>query len=289
MPRIMWDSVNARSIYNQTRNPQMVAGYVDKIVLQPWSQADWDLFPSAVKVQIVKKASSNFGHVLDVEPGDATPAQAPGWVKMRREAGLSTPTIYCNLSTWPSVQQAFRDQGVAQPLYWIAKYDDVKNFPVLNGITAIAKQYHGNDPANYDLSYVADFWPGVDGVANMALDAGDKAYIEDQITNHPGWWYAPRFRGNENYAQVILGGLGSLPGMTQALTNLTNLVIADAANDVTAAQVSDAVMSRLTVEIGPIVRDAIDAALASVHVDVDAQAIADTVINTLHDKLAPAV
>jgi hypothetical protein len=222
----------------------MVAGYVDKIVLEPWSSADWARFPNAAKVRIVKKASTNDGHVLDVEPGDATPAQAPGWVKMRRQSGFANPTIYCNKSTWPTVIQAFLAQGVAMPLWWIAQYNGVKELPSLQGQTAIAKQYAGDVAPGYDLSYVADFWPGVD--TDMALDNDDKNWIRAQLTSSPagaaaepgvnkmdGWWYAPRFQGNLNYAQVVTGMKDSIIGLQATLGSLVQTVIANEANDLT--------------------------------------------------------
>src|SRR6266496_5668498 len=100
----MYDAVTAANITNANPDPQLVAGYIDKIRLEPWSAQDWARFPKALKVEIVKKASTNAGHVLDVEPGDATAAQAPGWAAMRRRSGLAYPTIYCNRSTWPTVR-----------------------------------------------------------------------------------------------------------------------------------------------------------------------------------------
>lgn len=158
--RTMYDAVTAANI---PKTATMVAGYVDKIRLEPWTAADWARFPAAVKVQIVKKASSNFGHVLDVETGDATPTEAPGWVKARRAAGAD-PTVYCNASLWPAVQAAFVAAKVAHPHYWIARYDGVQQLPTLNGITAVAKQYAGDVAPGIDLSVVADYWPGVDSV-----------------------------------------------------------------------------------------------------------------------------
>lgn len=258
----------------------MVAGYVDQIVIPPWTAADWALFPNAVKVEIVKKASSNWGHVLDVEPGDATPAQAPGWVKMRRAAGLATPCIYVQKSSWAAVQNEFNIQHVPQPLYWIAHYNDVKELPTLNGITAIAKQYHGNDPNNYDLSYVADFWPGVDG-ADVALDDADKQFIADNTKNNIGWWYTPRFRGNINYAQAVQGMQDDLTALRSAVVNLTTLVTNDAANDVTAQQVADALQGLIVSEVVPAVHDA----LSNAEVSVDNDAIANAVANTVRDRL----
>lgn len=157
--RLMYDAVTAANI---PRDAEMVAGYVDQIKLPPWSAADWARFPNAVKVEIVKKASSNFGHVLDVEPGDATPAEAPGWVAMRRRAG-AIPTIYVQKSSWGAVQAEFRRQGVEQPNYWIAHYNGVIELPTLNGITAVAKQYLGDVAPGIDLNCADDYWPGVDG------------------------------------------------------------------------------------------------------------------------------
>jgi hypothetical protein len=156
MPRTMYDSTTASDI---PRSARMVAGYLPPSRFA-WSAADWARFPNAVKVRIAIFAHVNDGHVLDVEPGDATPAQAPGWVAMRRRAGVD-PSIYCNASTWPTVRAEFRRRGVREPHYWIAKYDGVARLPA----GAVAKQYanpplHGR--GHFDLSIVADFWPGVE-------------------------------------------------------------------------------------------------------------------------------
>lgn len=160
--RTMYDAVTARNILGHDETPEMVAGYVDRIKLAPWTDADWALFPGAVKVEIVKKASSNFGDVLDVEPGDATPSEAPGWVKMRRAAGAD-PTVYMNASTWPAVRAEFARQQVAPPHYWVAKYDKDPAWPAgWAELGCVAKQHTG-DFRGVDISSVADFWPGVDG------------------------------------------------------------------------------------------------------------------------------
>lgn len=177
----MYDAVTASNI---PAGAAMVAGYIDRIKLLPWSAADWARFPNAVKVTIVKKASTNDGHVLDVEPGDATPAEAPGWVRMRRAAGAD-PTVYCNTSTWPSVRAAFRSANTAEPHYWLARYDGKPAWD--SGWAAagvVAKQYQ-NTPG-FDLSSVADFWPGVDGEDNgMPLSPDDIKAVVFAIWNEP--------------------------------------------------------------------------------------------------------
>lgn len=157
--RTMYDAVTASNIVKKDANPVLVAGYIDRIKLAPWSAADWELFPNALKVRIAKKASTNDGHVLDVEPGDAGHEEAPGWAAMRRRSGFAYPVIYCNRSTWPKVKAAFAAQNVAPPLYWIATATGRQEIP--DG--AIAAQYLLDVAPGIDISVVADYWPGVDG------------------------------------------------------------------------------------------------------------------------------
>lgn len=178
--RTMYDAVTAANIPGDA---QVVAGYIDKIKLEPWSARDWARFPAAVKVTIVKKPSTNDGHVLDVEPGDATPAQAPGWVRMRRDAGAD-PTVYCNLSTWGAVRAAFRAVSMPEPHYWIAHYDgDPAWGPGWAESGVVAKQYRGDVPPGIDISSVADYWPGVDThqEENMPLTPEDLDAIAERL------------------------------------------------------------------------------------------------------------
>lgn len=151
MTRLMYDAVTPTNI---PANAEMVAGYVDGRFA--WSAADWVRFPNAVHVPIAVFPTTNNGVVLDVEQGDATPQQAPGWVLMRRAAGVD-PTVYCSEVAWPAVRAAFTAAGVAQPHYWVAAYPG-EGAVVPAG--AVAHQYQ--DTGRYDLSIVADFWPGVD-------------------------------------------------------------------------------------------------------------------------------
>lgn len=151
MTRLMLDSVNAGAIPVDT---PVVGGYVDG--RYAWSAADWARFPRSALDRIAVFASTDDGNELDCETGDATPEQAPGWVAMRRRAGV-TPTVYCNLSTWPAIRAAFAAQGVPEPLYRIALYDG--RAVMIPG--SIGKQYLG-DTNGVDYNIVADHWPGVD-------------------------------------------------------------------------------------------------------------------------------
>ena len=149
--RTMYDAIYPANI---PTDAQMVAGYIDG--RWAWTAAEWALFPNAVKVRIAVFPSTNDGHCLDIEPGDATPAQGPAWVVMRRNAGVD-PSVYCNTATWPAVRAAFAAAQVAEPHYWIAAYPG--NGPNLYP-GSVAHQYA--NPGPVDISVVADYWPGVD-------------------------------------------------------------------------------------------------------------------------------
>lgn len=153
--RTMHDAVTPSNI---PANAEMVAGYIDG--RYAWKASDWDRFPHAVKVRIAVFASTNDGHVLDVEAGDATPAQAAGWLTMRRRAGVD-PSIYCSLSVYPAVVKAILASRVPEPHYWIAAHPG--NGANLYPPPCVAHQYADVDNL-YDLSAVADYWPGVDPI-----------------------------------------------------------------------------------------------------------------------------
>lgn len=160
MTRTMYDAVTPKNI---PRDAQMVAGYLNGPYA--WKTSDWAMFPNAVHVGISVRADFHAGQVLDVEPGDATPAQAVDWVLARRSAGMD-PTIYCNMSTYPYVESEFVRRGVMGPYYWIARPGGSLVTTAV-GRRCFAVQYSFD--GIYDRSVVADFWPGVDAmVINLA-------------------------------------------------------------------------------------------------------------------------
>jgi hypothetical protein len=153
--RMMYDAVTPTNI---PADAQIVAGYLNG--RYAWTASEWASFPNAVHVGISVRAAFLQGHVLDVEPGDATPAESVGWVKARRAAGAD-PTVYCNRSTWPLVRAAFAAAKVAEPHYWIATASGKFEIPA----GAVAAQYL-LDTDGVDRSAVADYWPGVDAPAH---------------------------------------------------------------------------------------------------------------------------
>jgi hypothetical protein len=151
MTRTMYDAV---TVANLPASATMVAGYVDGRYANLTAMRK--RFPKATIVEIAVSHTSR-GMVLDVETGDATPAEAVTWcTKTMADKSNTELTIYCNTSTWPAVKAAFKSAGVTLPQWWEAHYDKVKKLSV----GSIAKQY--TDGAKYDTSIVADYWPGVD-------------------------------------------------------------------------------------------------------------------------------
>lgn len=150
-----------RTLYDSTTplrsvpaDAQMVAGYVNGLYTN--FATIRTAFPNAVHVSIAVTAVAD-AMVLDVETGDASPADAPWWCQRQRARG-QLPTVYCNLSTWPQVRSAFQTHGVAEPCWWIADYDGVAQLSP----GSVAKQYRSDTAQNLDYSVVADYWPGVD-------------------------------------------------------------------------------------------------------------------------------
>ena len=180
--RLMYDGINTDA-HLIPATAQLVAGYVDG--LYAWSAADWARFPNAVKVRIAVFATTDDGHVLDCEPGNATPAESVDWVLMRRKAGVD-PTVYCGKNTWwGEIRAAFQARGVPEPHYWVADYSVNQTSPAIPA-GAIALQYTDTGP--YDLSVVADHWPGIDPKPAPPSTPEDTDMILHSITGSTEVW-----------------------------------------------------------------------------------------------------
>ena len=97
---------------------------------------------------------------LDVESGDATPADVPVWLDLRRQAGLGWGGIYCNRAGLAAVLTAAGDRPFS---LWLATLDGTIQQPALPaGVTLVAVQVY---PAamtglDADISVVVDeaYW-----------------------------------------------------------------------------------------------------------------------------------
>lgn len=159
--RLMYDGIASDAQAIASHKPSMVAGYVDGKFA--WTQAQWNLFPNAVKVRIAVKSSTNDGDVIDCEAGDASPAQAAAWVAMRKKAGYYRPTIYCNKASVKTVREATGKLalGVDYDIWvadWTGKAHQVTSAEFTPHAALPVTQY--TSTANYDLSAVYDdAWP----------------------------------------------------------------------------------------------------------------------------------
>jgi hypothetical protein len=148
--RFMYDSTSASDI---PADAEMVAGYIDGAYR--WTDASWARFPTAVKVTIATQPSTNDGDVLDVELGDAIPAEAPGWIRMRQASGLVQPTIYCANSAVATIRQLC--DGL---LYWLWVADWTGEPHPLSYAAAVQYADSRQLGQHYDMSIVySETWP----------------------------------------------------------------------------------------------------------------------------------
>jgi hypothetical protein len=211
----MYDGIDSDADVIPT-NAQLVAGYVDGDYV--WSTADWARFPHSVHVGIAVRSSTDAGNVLDVETGDATPVESVTWVLARRNSGAD-PTVYCNTSTWPSVRSAFQSRSVTEPHYWVANYNGDTAIP--SG--AVAHQYETT--ARWDLSSVADYWPGVDSAAPPApspdTEEDDDMQQIEPIAIHPGE-YAYGVPSGKTKVAFVADGYALPPAKLRVVTWVGN-------------------------------------------------------------------
>jgi hypothetical protein len=130
------------------------AGYTDGA--WPDAAALAARFPHNRILRITTSPADNEGDGLDVEKGDARPADLPGWLTRRRAAGAPFLWGYCPLTLWQACKDACAAAGVREPeAWWVAEWNGDPTIPT----GATAKQYLSGA---YDTSSVLDFIPGFD-------------------------------------------------------------------------------------------------------------------------------
>lgn len=114
----MFDSIEISQI---PAYADAVAGYVGGA--WPTFSLLASAFPNAHRLSIAISASED-AEALDIETGDATPAQAPGWAKRQQARGVARPVLYANLSTMPAVLSELSAAGIprSQVRLWSAHY-----------------------------------------------------------------------------------------------------------------------------------------------------------------------
>ncbi len=112
----MYDATEADQI---PPSPEAVAGYVDG-KYQSFNQM-LKRFPRAKHVSIAVFAQDN-ARCLDVEKGDATPAEVPRWVRRQHARGIKRPWLYADKSTMPAIKRHLMEDHISrsQVILWVA-------------------------------------------------------------------------------------------------------------------------------------------------------------------------
>ncbi|MBO0813624.1 MAG: hypothetical protein J2P30_00495 [Actinobacteria bacterium] len=117
IPELVWALENGHK-------PDALAGYVGGIFhTWPGIQQLAQRFLGLHLLSVAVNASQD-AQCLDIEQGDATPAQAPGWVRRQHKRGIKRPVLYANASTMPEVWAELRNAGIPRSGYrlWSAHY-----------------------------------------------------------------------------------------------------------------------------------------------------------------------
>jgi hypothetical protein len=115
-------------------------------------------FPHAHRLSIAVNASED-ADCLDVETGDATPAEAPAWFHRQIKLGKKLPCLYANTSTMPAVITALAAAGIQRNQYrvWTAHYTGVPHIEPGSDATQWYDKALGR---NLDISWCKDTFFG---------------------------------------------------------------------------------------------------------------------------------
>lgn len=144
----MFDTTNPGTTL-PVQHPQAVAGYVNGA----WPSYNGLLkrYPGAKHLSIAVNAGAD-ARCLDVETGDATPADAPAWVRRQHARGVARPVVYANTSTMPAVIAALEADHIKRDEYlvWTAHYTGVAHIEPGSDATQWESVERG--ASNYDTS-----------------------------------------------------------------------------------------------------------------------------------------
>jgi hypothetical protein len=122
-PVVMFDSITPSTVPSfASTSADAVAGYIDG--RWPDYAALEREFPAAHHLSIATNPNHD-ADCLDVENGDATVYQAPGWVRRQLHEGAQRPVVYCSISRAPLVLEQLAAAGIhrQQIRLWSAHYN----------------------------------------------------------------------------------------------------------------------------------------------------------------------
>jgi hypothetical protein len=137
------------------RGTAVVGGYVNGHTA--WPTTAWLAFPGAARVRINVTGEPGRGDCLDVETGDATPADCVRWWESCTWVAPADRLIYCSRDTVGKVRAAMADRPWA---LWLATLDGTLE-TAWDGKAVTACQYLGAAVLGFhaDMSLIlSDTW-----------------------------------------------------------------------------------------------------------------------------------
>lgn len=147
----MYDSTTVSAL---PRSASVVAGYTSG--WWPTFPSLASAFPNAYRISIAVNAS-HYAQCLDVEPGDATPAQVAGWITADKAHGYSKPCVYSSLSEWAQIRAAVSSATLAGVYKWDADWTYSAHLDAGYDATQWTDHYNGT---NVDASTVTYAFAG---------------------------------------------------------------------------------------------------------------------------------
>lgn len=174
---VMLDTIGATA-HNIPQSTHYVAGYVSGLDDVPWTQAQFDSFPTIRKVRIWQgagiKPSLQAYDVIDVETGAVTPAMAAQAVHDRVQAGIPWTTVYATESNLALVTTEIKKFGEAiwngHVNYWLANW----NLNEAEAIALLDTYIHGG-------SCVAVQWASPASNPNTVVPGGSQTLSQANI------------------------------------------------------------------------------------------------------------
>ncbi len=134
----MYDSTNVGTL---PPGADAYAGYVQG-AFQTFAALRRLFAPSGAHLLSIAVFASGDADCLDIESGDATVAQAPGWVKRQLARGAHRPCLYTSVSNMDALVSALGGAGIsrAEVRLWSAHYGQGKHMcgPSTCGLTGHA-------------------------------------------------------------------------------------------------------------------------------------------------------
>lgn len=170
MITIMYDGINtdAEAIH-QHAPAAPIACYINGAFA--WSPAQEAMFARKIRISVEpgQPSAARYARVLDVERGDARPADVPAFLAERDKVSPNG-TIYCSLAAVPDVLRVVDVR--LSPRWWLAWYWGRPGAPSAAQVLAELERLTG------ELIPAADLW-ACQYVANVPLPGGacDKSVV----------------------------------------------------------------------------------------------------------------